>query len=82
MSLMLRGVQMKTPLAMRTVTRDRPLILLFVPPFYSMTAGILFPIRWKRTRFLSLTESGWDATTSPYSPVLLHATLQGIGIAI
>jgi hypothetical protein len=82
MSLTLRRMQMRTPLATRMVRKDRPLILLFVPLLYSTRTVIPVPLQWKGTRFLSLTGSSRDPTTSLYSPILLHATLRGIRIII
>jgi hypothetical protein len=77
-----RGMQMRLPLATRMVTKDMLFIPLFIPLPYSMTTGFQFLIQWKGTRILSLTGFGRDPITSPYSPPLLHVTLQEIGIAV
>jgi hypothetical protein len=59
-----------------------PLFPLFVLLPYSMTTGFQFLVRWKGTRPLSPTGFCRDLITSPYSPTLLHATMQETGIAI
>ncbi len=60
MTPMLRGVQMRLPLAMKTVTRDMLLLPLVVPLPYSTTTGSQFLVRGKGTQPLSLTGLGRD----------------------
>jgi hypothetical protein len=81
MTPMPRGMQMRSTLPTRMVTRVS-LLLLFVPLPYSTATGFQSLVRWKRMRPLSLMGFGRDLITSPYSPALLHATLHVIEIAI
>jgi hypothetical protein len=82
MTPILRGMQMRLPLATRMVTRDMPLFPLFILLPYSTTTGSQFLVRWKGMLPLSPMGFGQDLITSPYSPALLRATFQETGKAL